>query len=156
MLSLKEFLNLLENNLEDLTEEEKKKNNSVASSGAGKVVMATVKGDVHDIGKNIVGVVLACNGYEVVDMGVMVPNEKIIEKAKEINADIIGLSGLIAPSLEIMSDMAKNITVTAGPRLHQNRRLMSSSSGLGPSSIVTSFGSSAIPQSGATPGLSER
>jgi 5-methyltetrahydrofolate--homocysteine methyltransferase len=72
-----------------------------------KILLATVKGDVHDIGKNIVGVVLACNGYEVVDMGVMVPNEKIIEKAKEINADIIGLSGLITPSLEIMSDMAK-------------------------------------------------
>jgi 5-methyltetrahydrofolate--homocysteine methyltransferase len=72
-----------------------------------KILLATVKGDVHDIGKNIVGVVLACNGYEVVDMGVMVPNEKILEKAQEIQADVIGLSGLITPSLEIMSDMAK-------------------------------------------------
>ena len=72
-----------------------------------KILLATVKGDVHDIGKNIVGVVLACNGYDVVDMGVMVPNEKIVEKALEINADVIGLSGLITPSLEIMADMAK-------------------------------------------------
>ena len=72
-----------------------------------KILLATVKGDVHDIGKNIVGVVLACNGYDVVDMGVMVPNEKIVEKAQEIQADVIGLSGLITPSLEIMSDMAK-------------------------------------------------
>jgi len=72
-----------------------------------KILLATVKGDVHDIGKNIVGVVLACNGYDVMDMGVMVPNEKIVEKAQEIQADVIGLSGLITPSLEIMSDMAK-------------------------------------------------
>jgi len=71
-----------------------------------KVLMATVKGDVHDIGKNIVGVVLACNNYEVVDMGVMVPAEKILDKAIDENADIIGLSGLITPSLEEMAHVA--------------------------------------------------
>ena len=68
----------------------------------GKIVMATVKGDVHDIGKNIVGVVLQCNGYEVIDLGVMVPAETILETAKEHNADVIGLSGLITPSLDEM------------------------------------------------------
>jgi 5-methyltetrahydrofolate--homocysteine methyltransferase len=73
----------------------------------GKILLATVKGDVHDIGKNIVGVVLACNNYEVIDMGVMVPSEKILQAAKDLNVDIIGLSGLITPSLEIMSDFAK-------------------------------------------------
>ena len=76
------------------------------SKSNGKIVMATVKGDVHDIGKNIVGVVLQCNGYEVIDLGVMVPAEKIIETALEENADIIGLSGLITPSLEEMSNFA--------------------------------------------------
>ena len=73
---------------------------------AGKVLLATVKGDVHDIGKNIVAVVLACNGYEVVDMGVMVPAEQIVRKAIEVKADIIGLSGLITPSLEEMVNVA--------------------------------------------------
>src|ERR1700742_3532843 len=68
----------------------------------GKIVLATVKGDVHDIGKNIVGVVLACNNYEVIDMGVMVPCEKILERAKSEKADMIGLSGLITPSLDEM------------------------------------------------------
>ncbi|MDW3209961.1 MAG: methionine synthase [Reichenbachiella sp.] len=77
------------------------------AQNAGTVLLATVKGDVHDIGKNIVGVVMACNNYEIVDMGVMVPNEKILEKAKEVNADIIGLSGLITPSLDEMVDFAK-------------------------------------------------
>ena len=67
---------------------------------SGKILLATVKGDVHDIGKNIVGVVLACNNYEVIDLGVMVPTEKILEAAHEHNVDIIGLSGLITPSLE--------------------------------------------------------
>ena len=76
---------------------------------AGKIVMATVKGDVHDIGKNIVGVVLACNNYEVIDLGVMVPAEKIIETAKRENADAIGLSGLITPSLDEMVFMAKEM-----------------------------------------------
>ena len=75
----------------------------------GKIVMATVKGDVHDIGKNIVGVVLACNNYEVIDMGVMVPAEKILERAKEVRADIIGLSGLITPSLDEMVHVAREM-----------------------------------------------
>jgi 5-methyltetrahydrofolate--homocysteine methyltransferase len=79
-----------------------------ASGGAakGRIVLATVKGDVHDIGKNIVGVVLGCNGYEIVDLGVMVPAEKILDKAKESGAQVIGLSGLITPSLEEMSHVA--------------------------------------------------
>ncbi|HEY8900123.1 MAG TPA: methionine synthase [Chthoniobacterales bacterium] len=76
----------------------------------GRVLMATVKGDVHDIGKNIVGVVLACNNYEVVDMGVMVPCEKILATAKEKNCDVIGLSGLITPSLDEMIHVAKEMT----------------------------------------------
>ena len=76
------------------------------TSAKGKVLMATVKGDVHDIGKNIVGVVLQCNNYDVVDMGVMVPAEDILARAKEENADIIGLSGLITPSLDRMVDVA--------------------------------------------------
>jgi 5-methyltetrahydrofolate--homocysteine methyltransferase len=75
----------------------------------GKIVLATVKGDVHDIGKNIVGVVLACNNYEVIDMGVMVPCEKILARAKEENADIIGLSGLITPSLDEMVHVAREM-----------------------------------------------
>ncbi|SDL30271.1 methionine synthase (B12-dependent) [Pedobacter sp. ok626] len=79
------------------------------NSSAGRILMATVKGDVHDIGKNIVGVVLACNNFEIVDMGVMVPAQDIIKKAKEINADIIGLSGLITPSLDEMVHFAKEM-----------------------------------------------
>jgi 5-methyltetrahydrofolate--homocysteine methyltransferase len=75
----------------------------------GKIVLATVKGDVHDIGKNIVGVVLACNNYEVIDMGVMVPCEKILERARAEKADIIGLSGLITPSLDEMVHVAKEM-----------------------------------------------
>ena len=75
----------------------------------GKIVLATVKGDVHDIGKNIVGVVLACNNYEVIDMGVMVPCEKILERARAENADMIGLSGLITPSLDEMVHVAKEM-----------------------------------------------
>ena len=76
---------------------------------AGKVLLATVKGDVHDIGKNIVGVVMACNNYEIIDMGVMVPAEQIVRKAKEEQVDIIGLSGLITPSLEEMVNVAKEL-----------------------------------------------
>ena len=76
------------------------------SSGKGKILMATVKGDVHDIGKNIVGVVLRCNGYEVIDLGVMVPAERILEVARAENVDVIGLSGLITPSLEHMAHFA--------------------------------------------------
>ena len=75
----------------------------------GKIVLATVKGDVHDIGKNIVGVVLACNNFEVIDLGVMVPAEKILERAKELRADIIGLSGLITPSLDEMVHVAREM-----------------------------------------------
>lgn len=78
-------------------------------SSAGKVLMATVKGDVHDIGKNIVGVVLGCNNYEVIDLGVMVPPEKIIAAAIEHNVDVIGLSGLITPSLDEMVTVAKEM-----------------------------------------------
>jgi 5-methyltetrahydrofolate--homocysteine methyltransferase len=79
------------------------------SSSAGKVLLATVKGDVHDIGKNIVGVVMACNNYEIIDMGVMVPAEQIVRKAKEEHVDMIGLSGLITPSLEEMVNVAKEL-----------------------------------------------
>jgi 5-methyltetrahydrofolate--homocysteine methyltransferase len=77
-----------------------------AETRKGTIVMATVKGDVHDIGKNIVGVVMQCNNYEVVDLGVMVPAQKIIDKAREIDADLIGLSGLITPSLDEMVNFA--------------------------------------------------
>ena len=76
---------------------------------AGKILMATVKGDVHDIGKNIVGVVLACNNYEIIDLGVMVSADKILEQAKKHNVDIIGLSGLITPSLDEMVHVAKEM-----------------------------------------------
>src|SRR5207342_3424017 len=75
----------------------------------GKILLATVKGDVHDIGKNIVGVVLACNNYEVIDMGVMVPSEKILERAAAEKADLIGLSGLITPSLDEMAHVAREM-----------------------------------------------
>src|SRR3712207_3164063 len=75
----------------------------------GKVVLATVKGDVHDIGKNIVGVVLGCNDYEVIDLGVMVPCEKILEVARAQGADMIGLSGLITPSLDEMTHVAREM-----------------------------------------------
>lgn len=74
---------------------------------AGKVLLATVKGDVHDIGKNIVSVILACNNYEIIDLGVMVPTETIVERALEDKVDIIGLSGLITPSLEEMVNVAR-------------------------------------------------
>src|SRR5262249_34633431 len=75
----------------------------------GKILLATVKGDVHDIGKNIVGVVLACNNYEVIDLGVMVPAEKILGTARERNVDVIGLSGLITPSLDEMVHVAASM-----------------------------------------------
>ena len=85
---------------------EQDKGRPLANSSNGKIVMATVKGDVHDIGKNIVGVVLACNNYEVIDLGVMVPAAKILETARAEKADIIGLSGLITPSLDEMCHVA--------------------------------------------------
>ncbi len=89
--------------------EEEKLRTGMADKSNGKVIMATVKGDVHDIGKNIVGVVLQCNGYEVIDLGVMVPAERILEVAAAENADIIGLSGLITPSLDEMVYFAKEM-----------------------------------------------
>jgi len=87
-------------------DKEKAESGSTRNSSNGKIVMATVKGDVHDIGKNIVGVVLQCNNYDVIDLGVMVPAAKILETAKAENADIIGLSGLITPSLDEMCHVA--------------------------------------------------
>ena len=96
--------------LEPFIEEEKKRNaDASAGQAAGKILMATVKGDVHDIGKNIVSVVLACNNYEIIDLGVMVPPERILERAIEENVDIIGLSGLITPSLDEMVFVAKEM-----------------------------------------------
>ncbi|HEX4520754.1 MAG TPA: methionine synthase [Gaiellaceae bacterium] len=97
--------------LEPYMEDEK-----AGGSAQGKIVLATVKGDVHDIGKNIVGVVLGCNNYEVIDLGVMVPAERILDTAVEVGADVVGLSGLITPSLEQMVDVAaemerRNISV---------------------------------------------
>ncbi len=91
--------------LEPFMEDEK-----AAGSSQGRVLLATVKGDVHDIGKKIVGVVLACNNYEVIDLGVMVPNDKILATAREKSVDVIGLSGLITPSLDEMIHMAKEMT----------------------------------------------
>jgi 5-methyltetrahydrofolate--homocysteine methyltransferase len=88
-------------------EEEKKRTGN--KQAQGKVLLATVKGDVHDIGKNIVGVVLACNNYEVIDLGVMISSEKILAAAKELNVDVVGLSGLITPSLDEMVHVAKEM-----------------------------------------------
>merc|ERR1711903_408150 len=85
---------------------EKEEENNSASSAKAKILLATVKGDVHDIGKNIVGVVLACNNYEIIDLGVMVPPQKILEEARAHGVDIIGLSGLITPSLDEMAHLA--------------------------------------------------
>jgi 5-methyltetrahydrofolate--homocysteine methyltransferase len=87
-------------------EEEKKNNPAAVQGGAAKILLATVKGDVHDIGKNIVGVVLGCNGYDIIDLGVMVPADKILETAVKEKVDIIGLSGLITPSLDEMVHVA--------------------------------------------------
>ena len=89
--------------------EKEREEMGLADEPAGKIVMATVKGDVHDIGKNIVGVVLQCNGYDVVDLGVMVPAEKILETARQEKADAIGLSGLITPSLDEMVHVASEM-----------------------------------------------
>lgn len=89
--------------------EEEKKISGNTAKNAGKILMATVKGDVHDIGKNIVSVVLACNNYEVIDLGVMVPPEKILEAAREHEVDMIGLSGLITPSLDEMVHLASEM-----------------------------------------------
>lgn len=90
-------------------DKEKAESGDTSGSGAGTFLIATVKGDVHDIGKNIVGVVLACNNYNVVDLGVMVPCDKILDEAERVGADIIGLSGLITPSLDEMVHVAKEM-----------------------------------------------
>ncbi|MEM7516694.1 MAG: dihydropteroate synthase, partial [Planctomycetota bacterium] len=95
--------------LEPFMDAEKAKTGVKESSSQGTIVMATVKGDVHDIGKNIVGVVLGCNGYEVIDLGVMVPTAKILAAAEEHRADMIGLSGLITPSLDEMVSVAREM-----------------------------------------------
>ncbi|WP_342360744.1 methionine synthase [Terrarubrum flagellatum] len=95
--------------LEPFMEKEREETGVADRPAAGKIVMATVKGDVHDIGKNIVGVVLQCNNYEVIDLGVMVPAAKILETAKREKADIIGLSGLITPSLDEMVNVASEM-----------------------------------------------
>lgn len=95
--------------LEPFIQLEKEKNASLTKHAAKKVLLATVKGDVHDIGKNIVGVVLACNGYEIIDLGVMVPCDKILDQAIEQKVDIIGLSGLITPSLDEMAHVASEM-----------------------------------------------
>src|SRR5437764_6206382 len=89
--------------------EEEKRRSGFVGKPKGRIVMATVKGDVHDIGKNIVGVVLQCNNFDVVDLGVMVPAQKILATAREQNADAIGLSGLITPSLEEMAHVASEM-----------------------------------------------
>src|SRR6478736_1964670 len=91
--------------LEPYMEEEKQQAGYVERA-QGKVVLATVKGDVHDIGKNIVGVVLGCNNYEVLDLGVMVPADRILDTAAEVGAHVVGLSGLITPSLDEMVNVA--------------------------------------------------
>jgi 5-methyltetrahydrofolate--homocysteine methyltransferase len=89
--------------------EEKAARGEISPAGAARVLMATVKGDVHDIGKNIVGVVLGCNGYDVIDLGVMVPADKILDTAEKENVDVIGLSGLITPSLDEMVHIAREM-----------------------------------------------
>ena len=95
--------------LQPFMEEEKLKSGAVAQQFRGKVLMATVKGDVHDIGKNIVGVVLGCNNYQIIDLGVMCSAEKILETAQKEQVDVIGLSGLITPSLDEMTHVAKEM-----------------------------------------------
>ena len=89
--------------------DEEKKEMGLENASNGKILLATVKGDVHDIGKNIVGVVLGCNGYDIVDLGVMVPSDKILSEAKDKDVDMIGLSGLITPSLDEMVHVAKEM-----------------------------------------------
>ncbi|HET6567595.1 MAG TPA: methionine synthase [Rhodothermales bacterium] len=89
--------------------EQEKKDSGVEAQAQAKILLATVKGDVHDIGKNIVGVVLACNNYEVIDLGVMVPADKILDEARKRNVDVVGLSGLITPSLDEMVHVAKEM-----------------------------------------------
>ncbi len=93
------------------------------AAGAAKILLATVKGDVHDIGKNIVGVVLGCNGYDIIDLGVMVPADKILYRSKKTEVDIIGLSGLITPSLDEMVHIAREMNPHGnGPAIADRRR----------------------------------
>src|SRR5438132_6114726 len=94
---------------QDRLEGRERREGQEARDGKGKIVIATVKGDVHDIGKNIVGVVLGCNGYDVVDLGVMVPADKILRAAIDQGANVIGLSGLITPSLDEMVFVAREM-----------------------------------------------
>ena len=89
--------------------DKEKKEMGLENVSNGRILLATVKGDVHDIGKNIVGVVLGCNGYDIIDLGVMVPSDKILSEAKGKGADMIGLSGLITPSLDEMVHVAKEM-----------------------------------------------
>lgn len=103
--TMKKAVEILQPHIEDAL----RAGNSEAPAKAGKVVLATVKGDVHDIGKNIVGVALSCNNYEVIDLGVMVPPEKIIETVKKEKPDFVGLSGLITPSLDAMADTVRRM-----------------------------------------------
>ena len=93
----------------ELEKEERRLAGGTEAAGAAKILLATVKGDVHDIGKNIVGVVLGCNGYDIIDLGVMVPADKILETAKKEKVDVIGLSGLITPSLDEMVHVAREM-----------------------------------------------
>ncbi len=95
--------------LEPFMEEEKRADGLEKAAARGKFLIATVKGDVHDIGKNIVGVVLQCNNYEVIDLGVMVASETILEEAQKQQVDMIGLSGLITPSLDEMVHVAREM-----------------------------------------------
>lgn len=104
--TMKQAVNFLMANSDSLSNTP---NTSGKSGSSGKILLATVKGDVHDIGKNIVGVIMACNGYEVIDLGVMVPAEEIVRKAIEEHVDMIGLSGLITPSLDEMVNVAKEL-----------------------------------------------
>jgi 5-methyltetrahydrofolate--homocysteine methyltransferase len=95
--------------LEPFMAAEKEAGDGASASSQGKVLLATVKGDVHDIGKNIVGIVLACNGYEIVDLGVMVPTATILDEAQKVGADLVGVSGLITPSLDEMVGVAREM-----------------------------------------------
>lgn len=103
---MKKSVAILTPYIEEEKERLRNSGEAAATSGAAKILLATVKGDVHDIGKNIVGVVLGCNGYDIIDLGVMVPADKILETAQKENVDIIGLSGLITPSLDEMVHVA--------------------------------------------------
>ena len=106
--TMKQAVQILQPYIEEERKERREESGEVAAR-AGKILLATVKGDVHDIGKNIVGVIMACNNYEVIDLGVMVPAEQIVKKAIEQQVDMIGLSGLITPSLEEMVNVAREM-----------------------------------------------